>query len=216
MVRYSRQRELVSQDNLKNSSVLIAGVGGLGGFSATYLTLAGVGNIIIVDNDIVEESNLNRQVLYREGDIGKKKVYVAKMRLEELNPDVKVTAIEKKIDENFKISQKIDVVVDGLDNYEARIALENFALNRHIPYVFGAVEGYMGMVTFIDDTTKRLENFMQDFKFKNVQVLAATAAFTASIQVMEVLKYLSNKGDLLRNRLLIYDALSTNFLEVKL
>jgi len=216
MLRYSRQRELVSQDNLKNSSVLIAGVGGLGSFSAIYLALAGVGNIIIVDNDIVEESNLNRQVLYKEMDIGKKKVFVAKMRLEELNPDVKVTAIEKKIDENFKISQKIDVVVDGLDNYEARIALENFALNRHIPYVFGAVEGYMGMVTFIDDTTKRLENFMQDFKFKNVQVLAATAAFTASIQVMEVLKYLSNKGDLLRNRLLIYDALSTNFLEVKL
>jgi len=216
MLRYSRQRELVSQDNLKNSSVLIAGVGGLGSFSAIYLALAGVGNIIIVDNDIVEESNLNRQVLYREVDIGKKKVFVAKMRLEELNPDVKVTAIDRKIDENFKISQKIDAIVDGLDNYESRIALENFALRRHIPYVFGAVEGYMGMVTFIDDTTKRLEDFIQDFKFKNVQVLAATTAFTASIQVMEVLKYLSNKGDLLRNRLLIYDALSTNFLEVKL
>ena len=216
MLRYSRQRELVSQDDLKNSSVLIAGVGGLGSFSAIYLALAGVGNIIIVDNDIVEESNLNRQVLYKEMDIGKKKVFVAKMRLEELNPDVKVTAIEKKIDENFKISQKIDTIVDSLDNYEARIALENFALQRHIPYVFGAVEGYMGMVTFIDDTTKRLEDFMRDFKFQSVQVLAATAAFTASIQVMEVLKYLSNKGDLLRNRLLIYDALSTNFLEVKL
>ncbi len=216
MARYSRQEALVTQDNLKNSSVLIAGVGGLGGFSSMYLALAGVGRIIIVDNDVVEESNLNRQVLYREEDIGKKKVYVAKERLEELNPDVEIMAIEKRIDENFEFPKKVDVVVDGLDNYESRIELERAALQKSIPYVFGAVEGYMGMVTFIDNTTKKLEDFIHNFKFKNVQVLAATAAFTASIQVMEVLKYLSNKGDLLRNRLLIYDALSTNFLEVKL
>ena len=216
MLRYSRQAELVAQDNLKNSSVLVAGVGGLGGFSSTYLALAGVGKITIVDNDVVEESNLNRQVLYRKNDIGKKKVYVAKERLEELNPDVEIMAIEKRIDEDFEIPKKVDVVVDGLDNYESRRELERAALQKRIPYVFGAVEGYMGMVTFIDNATKKLEDFIQTFKFKSVQVLAATAAFTASIQVMEVLKYLSNKGDLLRNRLLIYDALSTNFLEVKL
>ena len=216
MGRYTRQNELVCQECLKNSSVLVAGVGGLGGFSSTYLALAGVGKIIIVDNDIVEESNLNRQVLYREEDIGKKKVYVAKERLEELNPDVEIMAIERRIDENFEIPRKVDIVVDGLDNYESRIELERVALQKSIPYVFGAVEGYMGMVTFIDNKTKKLEDFIHNFKFKNVQVLAATAAFTASIQVMEVLKYLSNKGDLLRNRLLIYDALSTNFLEVKL
>ncbi len=216
MLRYSKQEDLVDQDKLKNASVLIAGVGGLGGFSSMYLALAGVGNIVIVDKDVVEESNLNRQILYREGDIGKKKVMVARKRLKDLNPDVKIIAIDKSIDEKLEVVQKIDIVVDGLDNYESRIALEKFALQKHIPYVFGAVEGYMGMVTFIDNSTKKLEDFIQHFKLKTSQVLASTAAFTASIQAMEVLKYLSNKGDLLRNRLLIYDALSTNFLEVKL
>ena len=216
MLRYSRQEGLVAQDNLKNATVLVGGVGGLGGFSSMYLALAGVGNIIIVDNDVIEESNLNRQVLYRKEDIGKKKVYVAKERLKDLNPDVEITAIDKRIDENFEILQKIDIVVDGLDNYESRIALERAALQKLSPYVFGAVEGYMGMVTFIDNTTKKLEDFIQNFEFESVQVLATTAAFTASIQVMEVLKYFSNKGDLLRNRLLIYDALSTNFLKVNL
>ncbi len=214
-MRYSRQRKLVNQEKLRNSSVLVVGVGGLGGFSSLYLTLAGIGKLVILDHDAVEESNLNRQVLYREEDIGKKKVHIAARRLKEINPDVEIIPIEGKI-EDVKISPQIDILVDGLDNIEARFAAENFALSRNIPYVFGAVEGFMGMITFIDNTTKKLEDFIQYFKSQKPHVLASTAGFIASLQALEVIKYLSGKGDLLKNRLLIYDALSTNFLEVKL
>ncbi len=213
--RYSRQSELIPQENLGKASVLIAGVGGLGGFSSLNLALAGVGKIILVDHDNVEESNLNRQVLYRMDDLGKKKVYVAARRLRELNPQVDVVPLDGKIGE-VEIPHRVDIVVDGLDNIESRLIAQEFALSHNVPFVFGAVEGYMGMLTFIDSTTKRLEDFISNFPQREPQVLAATAAFTASLQALEVIKYLSGKGDLLRDRLLIYDALSTNFLEVKL
>ncbi len=216
MERYLRQKELVCQECLKNSSVLIAGVGGLGGFSSLYLALAGVGTIILVDQDVVEVSNLNRQVLYRKEDIGRDKVYVAAKRLREINPEINVIPIKKRISEEFDIPHRVDVVIDGMDNLEGRFILQEFSLRREIPYIFGAVEGYMGMVTFIDKTTKKLQDFFTKISQKAPQVLGATAGMIASLQTLEAMKYLSGKGDLLRNRLLIYDALSTNFMEVKL
>ncbi len=216
MSRYERQKFLVSQEKLKSATVLIAGTGGLGGSIGINLALAGVGNLILVDHDVVEESNLNRQVLYRASDIGKKKVYLAAERLKEMNPEIKVVPVDEIINENFDIPYPVDIVVDALDNLESRFNLEKFALNRGIPYVFGAVEGYMGMVTFIDKYTKKLKNFLPRDGNKKVQVLGATASFTAALQSLEVLKYLSGRGEVLRNNLLIYDALSTSFLEVKL
>ncbi|OYT59990.1 thiamine biosynthesis protein ThiF [Euryarchaeota archaeon ex4484_178] len=213
--RYSRQKNLVSQEKLKKANVLIVGVGGLGGFSSLNLALAGIGTLILLDHDVVERSNLNRQVLYRESDIGKKKVYIAAERLKDINPYVEIIPIEGRIGE-VNIPQRVDVVIDGLDNMEARFKAEDFALSHGVPYIFGAVEGFMGMVTFIDKGTKRLEDFIHKFPEQIPQVLAPTAAFTASIQALEAIKYLTGKGDLLRNRLLIYDALSTNFLEVRL
>jgi len=129
---------------------------------------------------------------------------------------VKVNAIAEEISENFEVPEGVDVVIDGLDNYETRFIVEKACREKGIPFVFGAVEGYMGMVSFIDKGTKKLEDFIQKFKNEEVQVLAATVMMTASLQSMEVLKYLSKRGDLLRNRLLIYDGLSTNFLEVRL
>ena len=212
--RYLRQKNLVSQDKLGDASVLIVGVGGLGSFSAIYLTMAGIGKIVLVDYDVVEESNLNRQVLYREEDMGKKKVYIAAKRLKEINPQVELIPLDGKIGE-VEIPE-VDIVVDGLDNLEARFTTENFALKRGIPYVFGAVEGYMGMVTFIDEDTKKLEDFLPRIEKALPQVLVSTVGMIAAIQSAEVIKYLNSKGDLLKNRLLIYDALSTNFVEVKL
>ncbi len=215
MHRYERQRDLVNQERLLKAKVMIAGVGGLGGFTAVNLALAGVGTLILVDPDTVEESNLNRQLLYREDNIGSKKVMVARDFLRELNPHIDVLAIDARV-ENVDDSIDFDIVVDGLDNYPSRIHAEHLALSRGVPFVFGAVEGYMGMVTFIDSTTRKLEEFIHGENTGTPQVLAATASFISGIQSLEVIKYLSEKGDLLRNRLLIYDALSTNFTEVKL
>ncbi len=216
MGRYIRQKELVDQEKLKSATVLIGGVGGLGSFASLYLALAGVETLIIVDRDRVEESNLNRQLLYHSSDIGRYKVEVAAERLREVNEDVRVIPVKAVIDETFRAPRSFDVVIDGMDNIEGRYALEEIAMRENVPYIFGAVEGYMGMVTFIDSTTRRLKDFFHARDKKGTQVLGAAAGMVASIQALEALKYLSGRGDLLKNRLLIYDALSTNFLEVKL
>ncbi len=212
--RYARQEKLVSQERLKKGRVLIAGVGGLGSFSSTCLALAGIGTLVLVDYDTVEESNLNRQILYRKEDLGKKKVHIAAKRLKELNPELRVIPVEGKIEE-VNIPE-VDLIIDGFDNFKARYRAENMAMERNIPFIFGAVEGYMGMVTFIDKHTKKLKDFIPNVPSNTPQVLASTVGITASIQCSEAIKYLTQQGDLLRNRLLIYDALSTNFLEVKL
>ncbi len=124
--------------------------------------------------------------------------------------------IKKRISEEFDIPHRVDAVIDGMDNLEGRFILQEFSLRREIPYVFGAVEGYMGMVAFIDKTTKKLQDFLPKMPQKAPQVLGATAGMVASMQALEGIKYLSGRGDLLRNNLLIYDALSTSFLEVRL
>ena len=214
-MRYSRQIDLVEQEKLREARVMIAGVGGLGGFSALYLAMAGIGKLILVDYDSVEESNLNRQVLYTPEDLGRKKVEVARERIEKMNPEVSVEAIEERIGEGFQMPQ-VDIVVDGLDNYRTRRILERKSREMDVPYVFGAVEGYMGMVSFIDSSTNGLDVILKNAPHSAPQVLGAAAGVTAGIQSMEVIKFLSGRGDLLRNRLLIYDGLSTNFLEVKL
>ena len=216
MDRYSRQRSLVNQKKVESARVMVVGVGGLGSASATLLAMAGVGELLIVDYDTVETSNLNRQILYREKDVGKMKVEVAKKRIEEINPHLKVNAINKKISKGFKIPHGVDIVVDGLDNFEARFIVEKASIESEIPYVFGAVEGYMGMVTFIDKNTKRLRDLFKNVPRGDEQVLASTVMLTASIQSMEVIKFLSERGDLLRNRLMVYDGLSTNYMEVRL
>ena len=214
-MRYSRQIDIVEQERLREARVMIAGVGGLGGFSALYLAMAGIGELVLVDYDSVEESNLNRQILYTTEDLGRKKVEVARERIEKINPEVSVEIVEERIEEGFKMP-KVDIVVDGLDNYETRKILERKSRGMDVPYVFGAVEGYMGMVSFIDSSTTGLDAILKNAPHSVPQVLGATAGVTAGIQSMEVIKFLSGRGDLLRNRLLIYDGLSTNFLEVKL
>jgi adenylyltransferase/sulfurtransferase len=121
LIRYNRQLRIPSfgeaaQEKLKASHVIIAGVGGLGCASATYLTAAGVGHITIVDFDVVELSNLNRQVLYWEEDIGAEKVIVAQRKLSRLNP-TEITPVRAEITgECFQHNQRADVVVDGLIN----------------------------------------------------------------------------------------------------
>jgi len=191
---------------------MIAGMGGLGGFVALYLAQAGIGKLIIVDHDFVEMSNLNRQILYTIKDLGRKKVDVATTKLKEINPDVTVVPLFKKIDKNFEISENVDVIVDCLDNSESRINILNISRKLHVPYVFGAVEGYMGMVSFVSNAHEKIKKIIKKgSRISSPQVLGATAGMTAAIQALEVTKYLSNNGDLLEDRLVIYDAFSTNF-----
>lgn len=132
-----RTKKIISEDKineLNNTSVLLVGVGGVGGSSLEMLIRSGIGNIIIVDYDTFEESNLNRQILSLKNNIGKSKVSVALNRSKEINPLINVLAINEKIDENFVIP-KTDYIIDACDDIKAKVLLASFAYKNNIKII---------------------------------------------------------------------------------
>jgi len=222
--RYARQLYLIGregQDKLKRAKILIAGAGGLGSPIATYLALAGVGRIVIVDNDTVEVSNLNRQTLHWSSDVGRKKTTSAEEKIRAMNPYVEVEAISCTI-EKANVTGVVgdaDLIVDALDNFPARYLLNSVAVKRHIPFFHGAVRGFHGQaMTVIPYQTACLRCvFPQTPPAETFPIIGVTPGVIGSIQATEVIKYLTGKGELLTNRLLLWDGLSgkINFLQVK-
>lgn len=209
--RYSRQVLIDgwNQEKLRQSKILICGIGGLGGVTATYLAAAGVGEIRLVDFDDVELSNLNRQILYSTDDIGKSKVQVAGQRLLALNPDVKIVTRACRIDDD-NISDLVsgcDLVIDGFDNHSSRLTLNRAAYETRIPYLYAAVDGWLGQVSlFAPPQTGCLACLMPDLVNSQspIPVIGAMAGLIGSIQANEALKCLMGIGSLLLNQLLIY------------
>jgi adenylyltransferase/sulfurtransferase len=153
--RYHRQVLLrgigdAGQQRLLESTVLLLGCGALGNVVADLLSRAGVGHLVIVDRDIVEESNLQRQLLFDERDVaeGLPKAEAAKRRIGEINSDVRVTAVVDNIDHTniARYADGVDLVVDGLDNLETRYLANDLAVSRGLPYVYGGAVGSVGMV----------------------------------------------------------------------
>jgi adenylyltransferase/sulfurtransferase len=205
------------QGKLKRSRVVIAGAGGLGSPIAIYLTAAGIGMIRIVDHDRVALSNLNRQILHWEEDIGRKKVNSAKKKLRNLNSAVEVEAIAETIMESnvSKLVEGCDVIVDAMDNLPTRYILNRCAIEKNIPFFHGAVNGFEGRaMTIIPGETACLRCMYRgpvpQVKFP---VIGVAPAVIGSIQATEVIKYLVGIGKLLTNRLLIYDGLKVTFSE---
>ncbi|ASJ15716.1 adenylyltransferase [Thermococcus chitonophagus] len=219
--RYDRQIMLFGvegQEKLKRAKVAVVGVGGLGSPVAYYLTAAGVGTILLVDEQTPELSNLNRQILHWEEDLGKNpKPISAKWKLERFNSDVRIeTFVGKLTGENIhEVLKDVDVIVDCLDNFETRYLLDDYAHKRGIPLVHGAVEGLYGQVTtIIPGKTKRLKEIFPKVRKKGkFPILGATAGVIASIQVTEVVKLITGYGRPLANKLLIVD-LANNAYEV--
>jgi len=223
--RYDRQVMIrgfgqEGQGRLRKARVFIAGAGGLGSPVATYLTAAGVGMIRIVDQDRVELNNLNRQVLHWQGDIGKRKVDSATQKLRKLNQEVKIEAIGEMITE-ANISQLVagfDLIVDAVDNLPTRYILNKVALEKNIPFFHGAVYGFEGRaMTIIPGETACLRcvyrGVIPEEKFP---VIGVTPAVIGCIQATEVIKYIVGIGQLLTNRLLVYDGLNMRFTEFRL
>jgi len=219
--KYVRQIMLfgeMGQEKLKKSKVFVAGAGGLGSPVSTYLAVAGVGKIIIADFDCVEKSNLNRQFLHHEKDIGKEKVKSAKEKLLSLNPEIEVETIKEKItDENAdSIVPPCDLIVDALDNFDTRHVLNRLAVKRKIPLIHGAVSGYRGQVTTIipGKTPCLCCIFPTSFKKEVFPVLGTTPGVIGTIQANEAIKFITGQGKLIENRLLLWDGLSCSFCDV--
>ena len=222
--RYDRQimvKELgeEGQEKLKRAKVFIAGAGGLGSPVSLYLAAAGVGTIRIVDWERVELSNLNRQLLHWNEDIGKRKIDSAREKLKRLNPGVKIDAINEMITE-ANISQLVagfDLIVDAMDNLPTRFVLNRAALQRNIPFFHGAVYGFEGRATtIIPGQTACLRClYRESIPQKKFAVIGVTPAVIGCIQATEVIKYIAGIGELLTNRLLIFDGIHLKFMEFK-
>jgi molybdopterin-synthase adenylyltransferase len=213
--RYSRQLivEGWNQQKLKQSKILIAGIGGLGGVAATYLAVAGVGEIRLVDFDNVELSNLNRQILYSTDDIGLPKIQKARLRLSKLNPEIKVIPYNRRLDSsNFtEIAAGCDLIIDGLDNHETRLIINRAAYQAHVPYLYAAVNGWLGQIgLFNPPQTGCLACLMPESiaVSQPTPVFGAIPGLVGSLQAIEALKHLMGIGSSLTNHLLIYNGLT--------
>lgn len=210
--RYERQIRLFGaegQKRLKRATALVVGAGGLGSSVLTYLAVAGVGRLIIVDGDVVEESNLNRQILHWTRDIGRPKAVSAAETIKGLNPEIGVEAVALFADEEnlADFVGRADLVVDALDNFSSRYLLNRAAIVRDVPLFHGAISGFDGQATtIIPRKTPCLRCIFPSSPPKETSpALGATCGVIGSIQASEVIKYLTGKGELLENRLLIWD-----------
>jgi len=220
--RYDRQIMIgeigqEGQEKLKRSRVVIAGTGGLGSPIAIYLTAAGIGMIRLIDHDQVALSNLNRQILHWEEDIGRKKVDSARTKLRNLNRAVEIEAIAETVTEGnvSKLVNGCDVIVDAMDNLPARYILNRCAIEKNIPFFHGAVNGFEGRVmTILPGKTACLRcMYRGPVPQEKFPVIGVAPAVIGVIQATEVIKYLLGIGRLLTNRLLIYDGLKVTFSE---
>lgn len=223
--RYDRQIMIFGKDGqekLKNSKVAVVGVGGLGSPVAYYLAAAGIGTLLLIDEQEPELSNLNRQILHWEEDVGKNpKPLSAKWKLERFNSDIRIeTFVGRLTRGNIEDALKgVDVIVDCLDNFETRFILDDYAQRRRIPLVHGAVEGTFGQVTtIVPGLTKSLREIFGNVRRKSGKfpIIGAAAGVVGSIQAMEVLKLLTGIGEPLLNRLLLIDLAYNTFDVVEL
>jgi molybdopterin-synthase adenylyltransferase len=219
--RYKRQMMLFGdegQERLKKAHIFIAGAGGLGSPVSLYLAVAGVGTITIVDMDMVDQTNLNRQILHFDRDIGKKKAASAEKKLREINPDITVNAIDVKIDETnaADLVGEADGIVDAMDNYPTRYLLNEVAIAKEIPLFHGGIRGFYGQATtIIPGTTPCLKCiFPKAPPMEVFPVVGVTPGIIGTVQANEVIKYLLGTGELLTNRLFIWDGMQAHAEEI--
>jgi adenylyltransferase/sulfurtransferase len=213
--RYSRQIRLFGEDGqekLKRTSVFIAGAGGLGSVISLYMAAAGFGKVRIVDCDSVELSNLNRQILHANADVGRPKSQSAYETLTGINPEIEVEALVETISQDNidQLLQGCHLIMDAMDNFPVRYLLNRAAIQRKIPLFHGAISGYQGQATtIIPGKTACLSCiFPRAPPATTFPALGSTCGVIGSIQVTEAVKYVTGAGKLLENRLLLWDGLN--------
>ena len=222
--RYHRQMIMdnwgeETQQKLKNSTVFIAGAGGLGSPVSIYLAAAGIGNIRICDFDSPDWSNLNRQILHNHSRIGINKALSARQTLNELNPHVNVTAITDKI-----VAENVDdlvgdaaLIVDCMDNFPTRYLLNESAIRKSIPLVYGSIWGMEGRLSFLSppETPCFRCLFPAAPPSEVFPVVGATPGIIGSFQALETIKYLTGIGENLKGRILVWEGKKMEFKQYK-
>lgn len=223
--RYSRHIILQGvggegQEKLLNGRVLIIGAGGLGAPVAMYLAAAGVGHIGIIDADVVDISNLQRQIIHFTPDIGRPKIESAKEKMNQINPDVQVTTYYDLFskDNALDILKDYDFVVDGTDSFPAKFLINDACVIARKPFSHGGILRFDGQtMTHVPGSASYRCVFKNPPPAGAVPtcsqagVFGAVAGMLGTIQAAEALRYLTGVGELLTNRLLIFDALNMKF-----
>lgn len=219
--RYSRQIMLPDfdyqgQQKLLSARVLIIGLGGLGSPVALYLASAGVGTLVLVDDDVVDQSNLQRQIIHGEADIGTSKVLSAKQSIAALNSDVLVVTINSRLEASALLKEvtKADVVLDCCDNLATRLAVNKACLQSHTPLVSGAAIRMEGQVTVVDPRQPNTPCYHcltqltgdQQGSCSTNGVMAPLVGIIGATQAMEAIKVLSSFGEPLVGKLLLLEA----------
>ena len=210
------------QQRLKSARVLIVGAGGLGAPAALYLAAAGVGHLVLVDPDVVDRSNLQRQVLYAEADIGAPKVQAAAARLAGLNPHVAITGVQARFEaaNAAELVSGVDLVLDGTDDFAVRFCVNAACVAHGKPLVSGAIGRWTGQIgvfsgrpcyqCLVPDIPPGAETCSA------VGVIGALAGVIGSMMALEAVKLITGAGEPLAGRLLIYDGLSAETRTVRL
>lgn len=208
-----RQQKLFSekqQQKLEKLKVMIAGTGGLGTNQALQLQRIGIDKIYLYDYDRVEISNLNRQLCYGKDDLGRLKVEAASDFLENFNLETEIIARNEKITMATEIPAEIDIIFDGMDNFESRFILDQLALENELPFIHAGIEEFFAQIMLVLPESKlRLKDvFAGSAKNETPAVFSPAVTVTASIQVVEALKYLLRFDEYLKDELLHIDLLS--------
>lgn len=228
--RYSRHILLSEmgeegQNKLLSSRVLIVGAGGLGSPAALYLAAAGVGTIGIVDDDNVDLTNLQRQIIHSTDNIGMAKTYSAKERIYSLNPEVKVETFNTRLKkDNIKtIFNKYDFVVDATDNFETKFLINDTCVELKKPFSHGGIQKFSGqLMTYVPGKGPCYRCIFEEPPeegavptCREVGVIGCMAGIIGTMQSMEAVKYFLGIGDLLTGQLLTVDALTMEFRKIK-
>ena len=230
--RFSRQLVLKNigakgQKKILSSKILIVGIGGLGCPAAENLVRAGIGTIGLIDNDIVNLSNIHRQSLFDSKDIKKLKVSVAAKKLKKINPLTKVKTYKSRLDKNNiqKIIKNYELIIDGSDNFKTKFLINDYSMKYKKKLITGAIskfDGHIFTFDFKDKKTASLKNFYQEKEISddilNCEfdgVIGTTASIVGATQANEALKMIMEIGQNLKNQILIIDLLNLNFRKVK-
>ena len=232
--RYARHIRLPSigeqgQQAILDASALIVGVGGLGSPAAMYLAAAGIGKLVLSDYDIVETSNLQRQILHTTPDIGRKKIDSGQESIAALNPDVTVITYDDRLkaDNAMEIISQYDMVADGSDNFATRFLVNDACQLAKVPLVFAAIGQFEGQLStfkaFSSDDAPCYRCLFPAPPAEGVVpscaeagVLGALAGVMGAMQGVEVIKEITGIGESMAGRLLVYDALSTRIRTIRL
>jgi len=229
-LRYNRQIilkavDFAGQEKLKDSRMLIVGLGGLGCSASQYLAAAGIGHLTLLDFDTVSLSNLQRQVLHTDERIDMPKVLSAKIALQTINPHIEITALNQKLDEEklTPLISQFDVVLDCTDNVESRNQLDRCCELAKVPLVSGSairMEGQISVFTYEPNTPtyRHLSQLFGDNSLSCVEagILSPLVGIVGSIQALEAIKVRLKIGNVLTGRLLMIDGYSMHFREIKL